>query len=40
MGKVLVTGINGNVGTYVYESLMKMNQEVLGAVTSVTKIKR
>lgn len=39
MGKVLVTGINGNVGTYVYESLMKMNQEVLGAVTSVTKSK-
>lgn len=39
MGRVLITGINGNVGTYVYESLVKMKQEVLGAVTSVSKSK-
>jgi len=39
MGKVLVTGINGNVGTYVYESLINMNQEVRGAVTSISKSK-
>ena len=39
MGKVLVTGITGNVGTYVYEYLIEMKQEVTGAVTSVSKSK-
>lgn len=39
MGSVLITGINGNVGTYVYESLVKMNQDIVGAVTSISKSK-
>jgi uncharacterized protein YbjT (DUF2867 family) len=37
MSKVLITGISGNVGTYVYEALAKMNHAVVGAVTSVSK---
>lgn len=39
MGKVLITGITGNVGIYVFESLIEMNQEVIGAVTSISKSK-
>jgi len=37
MGKVLLIGINGNVGRYVYEALVGMNQQIIGAVTSVEK---
>lgn len=39
MGKVLITGITGNVGMYVYEYLAKMNSDIVGAVTSIAKSK-
>lgn len=39
MGKILVTGITGNVGRYVYEELINLKQDVIGAVTSIAKSK-
>ena len=39
MARVLVTGITGNVGTYVYEELLERHQAVKGAVSSVPKAK-
>ena len=39
MNKILLTGINGNVGMYIYESLVGMNQDIVGAVTSLEKCK-
>jgi uncharacterized protein YbjT (DUF2867 family) len=39
MGSILITGLTGNVGKYIYESLIEMNQKVIGAVTSISKSK-
>lgn len=39
MARVLVTGITGNVGTYVYEELLERHQAVTGAVSYVPKAK-
>lgn len=39
LGKILITGITGNVGIYVCEALKEINQQVVGAVTSIAKSK-
>lgn len=37
MGKVLITGISGNVGIAVYESLLNLKEKVVGGVTNLEK---
>ncbi|MFP4698384.1 MAG: NmrA family NAD(P)-binding protein [Eubacteriales bacterium] len=40
MGKVLITGITGNVGFYVYKSLIDLGEEVKGGVRSIEKARK
>lgn len=39
MGKILVTGISGNVGEAVYRSLIKLDKDVVGGVTNTSNHK-